>query len=48
VDMRDFALFAERWLDSGCDACGGADLDGDGRVGAGDFCEFAAERPAGE
>jgi len=43
VDMRDFALFAERWLDSGCDACSGADLDGDGRVGAGDFCEFAAE-----
>jgi hypothetical protein len=36
VELRHFALFAEHWLDTGCDAgnewCGGADLNGLGEV----------------
>ncbi|MHC4477601.1 MAG: PEP/pyruvate-binding domain-containing protein [Planctomycetota bacterium] len=40
VDFRDFCLFAERWLDTVCDACGKADLTGDGQVNAHDLLEF--------
>jgi hypothetical protein len=32
VDFVDFAKFAIRWLETGCDACGKADLTGDGEV----------------
>jgi len=41
VDLVDFAVFAERWLDTVCDACSGADLTGDGRVDMDDLREFA-------
>ncbi|MHC4864173.1 MAG: hypothetical protein ACYTEX_08825 [Planctomycetota bacterium] len=40
MDFRDFCLFAERWLDTVCDACGKADLTGDGQVNAHDLLEF--------
>ena len=40
ADFGDFAVFAEHWLDSLCDDCGGADLTGDGRVSPHDFGEF--------
>ena len=41
VDLKDFALFASRWLDTVCDECGGADLTGDGQVVLDDLWEFA-------
>ena len=41
VTFSDFCLFAERWLDSDCGACGGADLTGDGRVRGVDLQQFA-------
>lgn len=41
VDLRDFALLAVRWLETVCDACGGADLTGDGQVVLDDLWEFA-------
>ncbi len=40
VDMLDFAKLAERWLDSDCGQCGGADLDCDEEVGFEDLLEF--------
>ncbi len=40
VDLVDFAVFAERWLDTVCDACSGADLTGDGRVNWDDMLEL--------
>ncbi len=40
VDFFDFCLLAERWLNSGCDACGKADLTGNGRVDMDDLLEF--------
>jgi hypothetical protein len=39
IDLRDFAVFASRWLDSGCttpDYCDGADILEDGMVGVDD------------
>ena len=47
VDLADFALFATRWLETGCGACGGADLTGDGEVGLADLGEFVANWLAG-
>jgi len=41
TDFADFSLLAERWLDAVCDECGGADLNGDGRVTWNDLEEFA-------
>ncbi|MBN2269254.1 MAG: hypothetical protein JXN61_01485 [Sedimentisphaerales bacterium] len=41
VTFSDFCLFAARWLDSNCGACGGADLTGDGQVRASDLHHFA-------
>jgi len=41
ADFRDFSGFAEHWLDSVCDDCGGSDLTGDGRVRLDDLREFA-------
>jgi hypothetical protein len=41
TDFGDFALLAERWQDSVCDECGGADLNGDGRVTGEDLRELA-------
>lgn len=42
VDLRDFAIFASRWLDSGCDCrnnwCDGADITQNGSV---DFADLA-------
>jgi hypothetical protein len=32
VDMQDFARFAQRWLNSNCGYCGGADFDCDAEV----------------
>jgi len=40
VDMLDFSKFAERWLESDCGQCGGADLDCDEEVGWEDLVEF--------
>jgi len=40
VDLLDFAKFAIRWLETGCDACGKADLTGDGEVDMDDLLEF--------
>ncbi|MHC5183615.1 MAG: carbohydrate-binding protein, partial [Planctomycetota bacterium] len=44
IDLLDYAQFASRWQDTGCDSddCGGADLTGDGNVFIEDlqiFCE---------
>jgi len=41
VTFSDFCLFAARWLDNDCGACGGADLTGDGRVRTDDLQQFA-------
>jgi len=41
VDLKDFAAFALRWLESNCGLCGGADLTCDGDVGPNDLVEFA-------
>jgi len=41
VTFSDFCLFAARWLDTNCGACGGADLTGDGRVRVEDLLQFA-------
>jgi hypothetical protein len=53
VDMKDFSLFALRWMDMDCDDCGGADLDGDNDVDFNDLsllvdywlCYCPAHRP---
>jgi hypothetical protein len=47
VNFVDFCLFAQRWLDTVCDACGGADLTGDGQVNMDDLLEFAENWLAG-
>jgi hypothetical protein len=47
TDFPDFALLAERWQDAVCDECGGADLNGDGRVTNADLQEFAYNWLAG-
>ncbi len=44
VDWGDFGFFADRWLNSPCEApdwCDGADLDNSGQVNWGDFSIFA-------
>ncbi|MCP4709636.1 MAG: hypothetical protein GY869_13500 [Planctomycetes bacterium] len=44
VDLVDFGVFCNRWLEMGCVGpswCGGADIDGDGRVDLRDYCWFA-------
>jgi hypothetical protein len=41
VNFLDFAMFAAQWLETACDACGGADLTGNGQVGGDDLREFA-------
>ena len=40
VNFVDFCLFAQSWLDTICDACGKADLTGDGNVDTDDLLEF--------
>lgn len=41
VDLADFAVIAEYWLETGCGACGGADLSGnDGAVDIRDLLVF--------
>jgi hypothetical protein len=40
VDLVDFAVFAQLWLQSDCYACFGADLTGDGNVNLYDLMEF--------
>ena len=47
VDMVDFAMFAQRWLDSDCGLCGGIDLDCDEEVGFEDLMGFADNWLAG-
>lgn len=37
VDVKAFTLFALQWMDMDCDDCDGADLDGDGAIGAADL-----------
>jgi len=38
IDWTDFVIFAQRWLQSGCGDCGGADLAGeDGQVNSSDL-----------
>ncbi|MBN1392158.1 MAG: hypothetical protein JW947_05075 [Sedimentisphaerales bacterium] len=39
--MADFARFAERWLETNCGLCGGADFDCDRKVGLKDLAELA-------
>ncbi len=47
TDLWDFALLARGWQDSVCDECGGADLNGDGRVTGEDLREMAYQWLAG-
>jgi hypothetical protein len=41
TDFADYAMLGARWQDAVCDECGGADLDGDGRVTDADLRELA-------
>jgi hypothetical protein len=41
LGMSDLVVFASRWLDTDCGACGGADLDNDGDVNMQDWAVFA-------
>jgi len=41
VDLEDLKLFTARWLDTVCDVCFGADLNGDGQVTLLDFQTLA-------
>jgi hypothetical protein len=41
VNFVDFSLIAAHWLQTGCDACNGADLTGDSNVDTYDLLEFA-------
>ncbi len=41
VDLEDAAVVAEWWGQSGCGACGGADIDGSGAVDIVDLAELA-------
>ena len=41
INFIDFALFAEQWLQTNCNDCNGADLNGDGVVGLDDLWQFA-------
>ena len=39
----DLAVIAERWLESSCGECGGADISGDEKVDMEDFARMGAE-----
>jgi hypothetical protein len=41
TDFADYSILAGRWQDAVCDECGGADLNGDGRVTGEDLRELA-------
>lgn len=41
VNLLDFAVLADHWLDNTCGYCGGADLTGDGGVGPDDLSIFS-------
>lgn len=41
TDFADYAMLTGRWQDIVCDECGGADLNGDGRVTVADLREMA-------
>jgi hypothetical protein len=41
LGLSDLTAFAARWLDTGCGACGGADLNDDGDVNMQDWAIFA-------
>ena len=47
LDFVDFAMFALRWLETGCGECGGAELTCDGDVDFNDLQEFVANWLAG-
>lgn len=47
TDFADYAMLAGRWQDVVCDECGGADLNGDGRVTGEDLREMAYNWLAG-
>lgn len=47
VNMKDYAIFAGWWQESGCGDCGGADLTGDGQVRLDDLRKLAANWLAG-
>ena len=47
TDFADFSLLGVRWGDVVCDECGGADLNGDGRVTGEDLREMAYQWLAG-
>ncbi len=42
VDMADYAIFAQEWLETDCGECEGIDLTGDGQVGFDDLVEFSS------
>jgi hypothetical protein len=48
VDLEDFAVFAQRWLDSDCGLCEGIDLDCDGDVDMIDFAMFSGNWLSGK
>jgi hypothetical protein len=47
TDFADYSILAGRWQDVVCDECGGADLNGDGRVTGEDLGELAYNWLAG-
>jgi hypothetical protein len=47
VDMTDYALFAQQWLQTGCGLCNKADFTSDGNVDFYDLSELAANWLAG-
>jgi len=40
-------MFAQWWMKTDCNECGGADLTGDGKVGLEDLYEFTSNWLAG-
>jgi hypothetical protein len=47
TDFADYSILAGRWQDIVCDECGGADLNGDGRVTGEDIRELVYQWLAG-
>jgi hypothetical protein len=47
IDLADFAIFAQWWLESNCGDCGKADLTGDSQVKWDDLREFTSNWLAG-
>jgi hypothetical protein len=47
IDLIDYALFAQQWLQTKCGLCNGLDLTGDWRVDFADLAIFAANWLAG-